>query len=202
MLCAKNTRREFNARPCSQVYNRCAAEVTIAASAGKNRTTVYGARVGQTCQLAALGRPASCHPRCRPVVWTSVQKKKPKSVAIEYARKVRQVCASNERIERSAIRSRRNKKRRPFAIGHGLRGGRWPGPQVERDGENCYRGRRLGDHRPQIARRRRLKKAGIAVAGIVCLPSHTRPGRDWFMRIQQFSMAFFRGKTHGDGRRP
>ena len=47
----------------------------------------------------------------------------------------------------------RAKKRRPFAcLGHGLRGGRWPGPRVERDGVKCYRGRALVDSQTRKAR--------------------------------------------------
>ena len=42
---------------------------------------------------------------------------------------------------RYAAATTAHKKRRPFASGHGLRGGRWPGPQVERDGLSCYCGR-------------------------------------------------------------
>ena len=37
----------------------------------------------------------------------------------------------------------------PLLVGHGLRGGRWPGPHVERDGERCYCGRGWVSDGPQ-----------------------------------------------------
>ena len=136
MHSAKIARRDSNARPCSQGYDRRAGDSILAGPISTSDTTDHGARAEQ-CQLAA-----SCHPRCRSVVWAGERKKNPKSDVIGYARPVRQVCASKARIETMpGRRIGRKKNRRPFAIGRGLRGGRWPGPEVERDGERCYRGR-------------------------------------------------------------
>jgi hypothetical protein len=58
-----------------------------------------------------------------------------------------------------ASHNRARKKRRPFVVGPGLRGGRWPEAHVERDGERCYCGR--GWVLPaQTALRQRLLWAG------------------------------------------
>jgi hypothetical protein len=35
--------------------------------------------------------------------------------------------------------SRKKELAAPVQLGHGLRGGRWPGPIIVRDGESCYR---------------------------------------------------------------
>src|SRR3954466_9126817 len=55
------------------------------------------------------------------------------------------------------------KKSPSLSIGLGLRGGRWPGPMVERDGLRCYFGRGWVTDGPQIAGRQRLI-GGIAAA--------------------------------------
>jgi len=56
------------------------------------------------------------------------------SLALLFARRC---SAHGER----RLTEERAKNRRPLSIGRGLRGGRWPGPEVERDGEKCYRDR-------------------------------------------------------------
>ena len=41
---------------------------------------------------------------------------------------------------RIQVQPRKNKKlAAPVQLGRGLRGGRWPGPIIVRDGERCYR---------------------------------------------------------------
>lgn len=56
-----------------------------------------------------------------------------------------------------------------LSIGHGLRGGRWPGPLVERDGLRCYFGRGWVSDGHKIAWRQATYRGGIAAAGMVCL---------------------------------
>src|SRR6476620_10734341 len=81
------------------------------------------------------------------------------------------------------------KKRRPFSIGLGLRGGRWPGPQVERDGENCYRGRGWVTARSTIAGDD-VKRRGDAVAGFFCLPFIRQPVAAGSPRPNKFLTGF------------
>src|SRR3954468_12434893 len=57
------------------------------------------------------------------------------------------------------------KKTPSLSIGLGLRGGRWPGPMVERDGLRCYFGRGWVTDGPQIAGRQRLI-GGIAAVRV------------------------------------
>ena len=64
-----------------------------------------------------------------------------------------------------------HKKRRPFASGHGLRGGRWPGPQVERDGLSCYCGRGWVSERSNNSMAAATGLGGIAATGVVSLTS-------------------------------
>jgi hypothetical protein len=45
-------------------------------------------------------------------------------------------------------------------LGPGLRGGRWPGQSVERDGWRCYRGPRLGNRSLKSTGNRGLEGAG------------------------------------------
>ena len=85
--------------------------------------------------------------------------------------------------------NQRAKKRRPFSIGHGLRGGRWPGPRVERDGENCYRGRGWVTARGTIAGDD-VKRRGDAVAGFVCLPFIRQPVAAGSPRPNKFLTGF------------
>jgi hypothetical protein len=98
---------------------------------------------------------------------------------------------------------RAHKKRRPFASGHGLRGGRWPGPQVERDGLSCYCGRGWVSERSNNSMAATITLGGIATAGVVTLASDTRPASDRFTRAQKsFLMATFADQTTGHGRLP
>jgi hypothetical protein len=96
-----------------------------------------------------------------------------------------------------------HKKRRPFASGHGLRGGRWPGPQVERDGLSCYCGRGWVSERSDNSMAAAISLGGIAATGVVSLKSHTRPASDRFIGAQKsFLMATFADQTTGHGRLP
>jgi len=96
-----------------------------------------------------------------------------------------------------------HKKCRPFASGHGLRGGRWPGPQVERDGLSCYCGRGWVSDWSHNSMAAATGLGGIAATEVVSLSSHTRPASDWFTRAgKSFLMAISADPTTGHGRRP
>src|SRR5207244_1236059 len=138
--------------------------------------------------------------RYRPVVWTGERRMKSKSVTPRYALQVRQVFASTDRIERLGINQRtcmaalrkapgvvrsRRIKTPSLSIGRGLRGGRWPGPMVERDDLRCYFGRGWVTDGRKIAGRQRQTKAGSPPPGFLTI-KRTRPGRGWFMPVHQF----------------
>jgi hypothetical protein len=81
----------------------------------------------------------------------------------------RRAASANFRQTRVSA-PRAHKKRRPFASGHGLRGGRWPGPQVERDGSRCYCGRGWVSERSNNSVAAAISLGGIAAAGFVSHP--------------------------------
>ncbi len=98
---------------------------------------------------------------------------------------------------------RAHKKCRPFASGHGLRGGRWPGPQVERDGLSCYCGPGWVSERSNNSMAAATSLGGIAATWVVSLTSRTRPASDRFTRDQKsFLMATFADQTTSHGRLP
>ena len=104
-------------------------------------------------------------------------------------------CSLAHVIRQTAITA--HKKRRPFASGPGLRGGRWPGPQVERDGLSCYCGRGWVSDWSHNSMAAATSLGGIAATGVVSLTSHTRPASDRFTRAQKsFLMAIFCGSNH------
>jgi hypothetical protein len=112
---------------------------------------------------------ASCHPDAGPSWYRPIVSKIPKRSSPQFeeqsqtnSTQVIRESVANDRTSEMCTHVRRTwfakgalkenagrlaeraKKRRPFAcLGHGLRGGRWPGPRVERDGVRCYRGRAL-----------------------------------------------------------
>jgi hypothetical protein len=98
---------------------------------------------------------------------------------------------------------RAHKKCRPFASGHGLRGGRWPGPQVERDGLSCYCGRGWVSERSDNSMAAAIGLGGIAATEVVSLRPDTRPDSSRFTRAKKsFLMAILAVQTTGHGRLP
>jgi hypothetical protein len=224
MLSAKITRRDSDARPCSRVCNRC-ADGEPRRPSDTTGTTNYGARAAQKCQLRGVVPPkmparhwnrrtreksircSKIRTRCATGLrkqrknWTNVdQRRKPVGQTFLSARDIHlewQTRMSAPRVPRA------HKKRRPFASGHGLRGGRWPGPQVERDGLNCYCSRGWVSDRSYNSMAAAISLGGIAATGIGSLTSLTRPASDRFIRAQKsFLMAILAAKPLGHGRRP
>ena len=90
------------------------------------------------------------------------------------------------RLRRRLATAEAQKNSPPLCLfGHGLRGGRWPGPHVERDGERCYRGRGLAipDGHEQHGDERLWRCGRPPVAtDCVMLPSITPAVAGWFDR--------------------
>ncbi len=209
MHCAKFARRDSNARPCSQGYDRSAADIPLLAPAGTNSTTDHGARAVQKCQLAAFRRPASCRPRYRSVIWTGERRKRilNPSPLDTHAKcdMFAQAHGADIPICLSAWQSgihtpRAHKKRRPFASGHGLRGGRWPGPQVERDGLNCYRGRGWVTNGQSIASGSDLKRRESPPPGLSAYQGIRGPVHAGSSRPADFLMFISAEQSSGDAR--
>jgi hypothetical protein len=111
--------------------------------------------------------------------------------------------ASHIRPKVGATLWRAHKKCRPFASDTGLRGGRWPGSQVERDGLSCYCGRGWVSERSNNSMAAATGLGGIAATEVVSLRPDTRLASDRFARVQKsFLMAISAAKTTGHGRLP
>src|SRR4051794_34676471 len=214
-LCAKITRRDFNAQSCSQVYVRCAVAQTVAPSTGTSDTGDHAAAPEQ-CQLGVVPSAMPIRRMDWPTIeswasggsvtdadWKSAKAKtsnRPHTRHHRYATELRQVCASTMRIGRFEISRRMHsserhkpatratagvKKTSSLSIGLGLRGGRWPGPMVERDDLRCYFGRGWVTDGPQIAGRKRVIEAGSPPPGFLRLSTFTPPASGWFMPLQE-----------------
>ena len=228
MLSAKITRRDSDARPCSRFYDRC-ADGEPRRPSGTTGTTDYGARAVQKCQLSGIVPPkmparrvdrrtkgetqihclqirtsdaTGLRKHCR--IWS--QRNQPlgarsnqQQLQVPFASAARPTHSPGTMNQATTAA---HKKRRPFASGHGLRGGRWPGPQVERDGLNCYCGRGWVSDRSNNSMAAAITLGGIAAAGIVSLTSGTRPDSTRFTPHKRLLMAISAVQTTGHGRLP
>ena len=158
----------------------------------------------QPCCERRPNANSSCRPRPVDVsVWPSTPRHSPGAMATAPSGHVALRITRPRRVVDVALHTTAQKKRRPISSGRGLRGGRWPGAQVERDGSSCYCGRGWVSDGPTIAGRQRLVWAGSLPPGLYCLPSDTRSASDRFISVRKkFFMAIFPADFRGHGRLP